>query len=340
MNFNTPVVSEAPPETIATSAQPAARTAFWVVAVSLGALLLYLSLRGVEWRRVGEIIGGADWFFLLLAAGTMCLTFFLRALRWRIVLNAKARLPLRGVFSANMLGYLGNNFLPARAGEVLRSVLISRISSLSKTYVLTTAISERLLDVVALVLWSSLILITVESKPAWMAQLSRVTALGAAAGALIIVILPHTGVWLERLLVRFPAPERLRLRLLGFGREVLLGVAAFHNVPRLLYFVVCTAMIWLTDAVGLVFLAWALDLDVSLSVAVLLLTGIGLASSLPSTPGYVGVHQFVSVTVLAGFGVVREAALAYSVVLQVTGYIVICVLGLPSIRHFRTSRHP
>ena len=72
-----------------------------------------------------------------------------------------------------MAGYLGNNFLPARAGELVRTFLISRRSSLSKTYVLTTALSERLMDVIALVLGSSIVLLRMDMKVPWMENLSR-----------------------------------------------------------------------------------------------------------------------------------------------------------------------
>ena len=117
----------------------------------------------------------------------------LRALRWRILLNAEANLGVWTVFRATMAGYLGNNFLPARAGEVIRSLLISRRSNLSKTYVLTTALSERLMDVIALVLASSIVLMGVHPKPAWMADLSRSMAIVAAIGALTVTVVPHTG---------------------------------------------------------------------------------------------------------------------------------------------------
>ena len=57
----------------------------------------------------------------------------------------------------------------------------------------------------------------------------------------------------------------------------------------------------------------------------------GLGSALPSTPGYVGVYQFVAVTVLAPFGIGRDSALAYILVLQAVGYVVVLVLGLPGV---------
>ena len=137
----------------------------WALSVPLAAFLLYLSLRGVDWKGVWRTIAGARWGFLAALCGCSCFSFFLRALRWRILLNAEERLSVGTVFTANMAGYLGNSFLPARAGELVRTFVISARSSLSKTYVLTTALSERLMDVIALVLWSSLILLGPESRP-------------------------------------------------------------------------------------------------------------------------------------------------------------------------------
>ena len=290
----------------------------WTLSVALAAVLLYLSLRGVDWKGVWQTVAGARWGFLAAACGCSCFSFFLRALRWRILLNAEERLSVGTVFSANMAGYLGNSFLPARAGELVRTIAISTRSSLSKTYVLTTALSERLMDAIALVLWSSLILLGDGAKPRWIVDLSRTTAVAAGAGALAIALLPHMeGV--------------CRNRLPRFADQVLLGVRAFHNVGRLVGFTVLTVAIWMMDAFGVMLGAYGLHLHFSFTLAMLLLTGMGLGSALPSTPGYVGIYQFVAVTVLTPFGISRDAALAYILVAQASGYVVTLALGLPSL---------
>src|ERR1035441_6305445 len=165
----------------------------WILAVPLAAVLLYYSLGGVDWSGVWRTIAGARWGFVVAAGAFTCCSFFLRAVRWRILLNAEARLSVGQVFCANMSGYLGNAFLPARAGELVRTLLVSSRSTLSKTYVLTTALSERLMDVIALVLWASLILLGVHPKPEWMGGVARTMALTASLGAIAIAILPHTG---------------------------------------------------------------------------------------------------------------------------------------------------
>ena len=77
--------------------------------------------------------------------------------------------------------------------------------------------------------------------------------------------------------------------------------------------------------------AHALGLKIPLPVALLLLSALGLGSALPSTPGYVGIYQFVAVTVLTPFGFTRDAALAYILVAQASGYFVVAILGLPAV---------
>ncbi len=320
---------------------PRRRAWRWILGTALAGVLLYFSLRGVEWRRVWHIIAGARWGLLAAGCAISCLSYFTRSLRWRILLNAEASLGVATVFRATMAGYLGNSFLPARAGELIRTVVVSSGSSLSKTYVLTTALSERLMDVIALVLWSSLILLGVSPKPRWMADVSRTTAVVAAAGALAIALLPHTGGLTRRLLERLPLPAALRGRLLALVDQVLLGVRAFHNVRRFLSFAALTAAIWSLDALATMVGARALGLHISFPVAMLLLTGMGLGSALPSTPGYVGIYQFVAVTVLVPFGITRDAALAYILTAQALGYVVVLTLGLPCLYTLRrTARLP
>jgi uncharacterized membrane protein YbhN (UPF0104 family) len=73
-------------------------------------------------------------------------------------------------------------------------------------------------------------------------------------------------------------------------------------------------------------------------VALLLLAGLGLGSALPSTPGYVGIYQFVTVSILTPFGVRHDDALAYSFVSQAMSYVVVLVLGLPGLYRFKDWR--
>ena len=285
----------------------------------------------MEWSRVWRTIASARPPYLAAAVGFTVFSFFLRALRWRILLNAEAHFSVGTVFWANSAGYLGNNFLPARAGEVIRSLLISSRSTLSKTYVLTTALGERLMDAIALVLWSSLALMGVNPKPQWMAGVSGTMAVIAGAGAVAIMVLPHTGGLLETVLRRMPLPVRLRSILLRLAEQILQGLRAFHSWRRFAGFVGLTVIVWMSDSLCAITAARALGISLSFRVAVLLLAALGLSSALPSTPGYVGIYQFVAESVLTPFGISRDAALAYILVLQALGYAVVLIFGLTAL---------
>src|ERR1039458_3448958 len=273
---------------------------YGLLSAALAAVLLYYSLRGVEWARVWTTIIHARGQFLAVAGLTLCCSFFLRSYRWRILLNTDADFDVITVFIATMAGYLGNAFLPARAGEFVRSYIISKSSSLSKTYVLTTALSERMVDAIALVLASSVVLLGVNPKPAWLGDVSRTTAAIAGVGLLAIALAPHTGDLVARLLRRIPMPTGLRARLLELAAQILLGLRTLHSPT--------------------------------------LLAGLGLGSALPSTPGYVGIYQFVTVSILTPFGVRHDDALAYSFVSQAMSYVVVLVLGLPGLYRFKDWR--
>ena len=310
----------------------------WLVPTLLAAVLLYYALRGIAWGRVWDAIVTARWSYLAAAALISCGSFFLRSYRWRVLLNAEAALDVPTVFWATMAGYLGNSFLPARAGELVRSFIISSRSSLSKTYVLTTALSQLMVDAITLVLASSVVLLGINPKPNWLGDASRVTAVTAGIGLLAIVIVPHTGNLCEAIIRRLPLPAGFRDRLLGFTGQILLGLRAFHSAGRLTKFAFWTVAIWTLDCFTVMVGARALGLELPFRVALLLLAGLGLGSALPSTPGYVGIFQFVTVSVLTQFGVSRDAALAYSLLSQALGYVVVLALGVPGLYKFKGWR--
>src|SRR6266404_4865272 len=110
----------------------ASRAISSALAVLLAGALLYYSLRGIEWRQVWILIAGAKPAYLAFCCALSAVALFLRAMRWRILLRAEADIGVGAAFWATSAGYFGNNFLPARAGELVRTFMISSRSGLSK----------------------------------------------------------------------------------------------------------------------------------------------------------------------------------------------------------------
>lgn len=263
---------------------------------------------------------------------------FLRACRWRILLNAAGDVSVSSAFWASAVGLFGNNFLPARAGELIRTLMIASRSTLDNAYVLATALSERVADAVALVIISALVLLVIPAPPGWLAHAARPFAIVGLVGAASIAVLPLCGSIGRSIIERSPLPYALRPRLVKLMEQSLHGMRAFHSGRRLSGFLGLTVLIWCLDAVGTVITGTALGLRIPISVAFLLITGLGVASALPSTPGYVGIYQFVAVTVLVPFGFSRTSAIAYIVVAQALMYVVIGFWGSLGLWRYHQTR--
>lgn len=308
-----------------------------VVAALLAAALLYFAFRGVNWRESLATAQQARLEYLALAACVGSGSYFARGLRWRVLLSAEKPVARVTAFWATMTGYLGNSFLPARAGEVVRSVLVGRGAGLSQSFALATALTERMLDAITLALIGLAAILTLPGLPDWLLSAVRIMGIVALAGLAMVLAATRLESLLKRILLWLPLPGSWHARLVGILEQFLMGMRAFQHPGRALSFVTFSAVIWLADASATMIAARAMSLTLSLPQALLLLAAMGLASAAPSTPGYVGIYQFVAVTVLPPFGFSRSEALAYIIVAQVITYIVVTVWGLLGLWRLRAN---
>jgi uncharacterized protein (TIRG00374 family) len=315
---------------------------FWKYAATfaLAGVTLYLAFRGVDWRQVGRLVAHCRVRYLLLGLACGAASYIVRAMRWRMLLSAREKLPPATVLWANAVGYLANNYLPARAGELVRTVMISSRSQLTKAYVFTTAMTERVVELVILVLMAWGMSLTLPYRPAWVGRLMLLVAVGAIGGTAFLLLLPRMDRAREGLIARLPGGLRLKERLHDIAESVTLALNALRDPSRLARVAAVTAVVWTLDATAAVIAAHAMGMQLMFPVALLLGTGLALGNALPSTPGALGISQFVAVTVLMPFGFTHTDAIAYILVAQAGNYVVITILGLVGLWRYRVSEVP
>lgn len=302
----------------------------WLLIISLilAGLLLYITLRGLDWVAFWNVIRFGRYEFLLLTIPIGSLNYFIRAVRWSILLRAEKKVSIASIFWANMVGYMGNAYLPARAGELIRSAFLGQQKGLGISFVLATALTERLLDVVALVLIGTISFLVQTTVPPILANALRFMALAGFVGLLIMVAAPFQ----EKLILRaagwLPLPEKYSGLVSRQITRFLTGIRSLHSIHRLWIFTLLTAVIWLVDAFANTIGVRVLSQTLTINQALILLAALGLSSAIPSTPGYIGVYQFVAVIVLTSFGYSRANALAYIIISQVLNYLLVSFWGL------------
>jgi uncharacterized protein (TIRG00374 family) len=316
---------------VTSTVQPAKKKrSTWVLvfAFILAGVLLYFTLRGLDWDTFWATITSGHYEFVLLTIPIASVNLYIRARRWGILVTSEKKVPFLSIFWANMVGYLGNNFLPARAGEIIRSAYLGKISGTGASFVFATAIVERLLDVIALVLIGSISVLLQFQISSLLAGAIEIMAIVGAIGLGIVIVMPFQEKLILRLISQIPLPLKLRQTISEQMARFLVGMRSLHNVRRLGSFIFLTAVIWLIDGLGNMIGVRIISQTLSLGQSFILLAALGLSSAIPSTPGYIGVQQFVAVNVLVPFGFSRPVALAYILIAQVFNYVVISFWGL------------
>ena len=292
--------------------------------------LLWLAARGVSWADVAGALGSARWSFIAVAVGCVLLATALRAWCWRRLLVATT-VPVTFVraWKILLIGQFLNICVPARAGDVARVYLMGEAAGMPKTGAATSLVLEKFFDATTLLLLLGLASLLVE-LPAPFAGVRRGLAAAAVLLPLAIVALAWRGTGLVRRLERQAHGDGDWVaRLARHAETIVESLRIIHRWHALVLMQAAYLGIWLALAGVNYAVLGALDLDIDAPVAAafLVLIVLQVGTSVPSTPGKIGVVQYLAVLALAPFGVAREPALTYGVLLHVVGYGPLVALG-------------
>ena len=275
----------------------------WLPGLLISGIALWLVLRTVAWKDVGDALGTMSLGSLVLAVLIYLVSMLARAVCWHTLLQRKV--PFKRAFFVMNEGYLLNNIFPLRLGEVGRAVLLGNSSPIGILPVFSTIIVERSYD---LVIASSLLLSTLPlvltmawERPVALSILG-IVILGLGA----VVVMAHFLPKFDSVLDGFSVLNRpvflvtsLGLMLASWGLAILQELVLLRNV-------VPTAPVWW---VGFVLGAAA------------------IGAGLPSVAGAIGVFEAAVVGSLALVGVPPGKALAFAFVVHGLQFTISTLMG-------------
>ena len=301
----------------------------FLLGVVLGVLLLWLSLRGVDLPSLWDALVHADYWLLVPACAVTLAAFYVRAVRWGVLLRAVKPIGPGSLYSATMIGYAANNLLPARLGEFVRAWAIGRQERISRSAAFATVVVERVVDVFSLLFFFALMLLVhpfSESvrRSGWLVLGLNLLLLGVLLGAERRPdLVTRCGVWLAR-----GAPARLRPRVQAFFGNFVGGLGALRQGPALAWVALHSLVLYLLTIGGIQVCLAAFDFQVPWYTSTLLLVAITLGITVAPTPGFVGAVQVASVWGLSLMGVDRSRAFSYSLFYHVSQFVPVTAVGL------------
>jgi uncharacterized protein (TIRG00374 family) len=295
-------------------------------------VLLWLTLRGVDAARVWQELCLGDPAVLALAVGAVVASTLVRAARWGTLLRNNPPVRLRPLYTSMMIGYLANNVLPARMGELVRIYVLGRRAGVSKSTAASTIVLERLVDALLLLAIVAALGLVVP-LPAVLRHGCPVALAGLASGAAFLILLAFKGEPLARLVGRLAGSvsERVGCGLHGVLERFLLGLEVLRSPRQGLGLLCLTAVIWGLDTTAVWLVMRALHVDLPWIAAPFVLGVISLSFLLPAAPGAVGTYEFFAVVALSPFEVAEASAVGLALVLHALAYLTSTSLGLASL---------
>jgi uncharacterized protein (TIRG00374 family) len=315
------------------------RSAQILLSLAISGAALWFSLHDVELGSFFVELQRARvvWLVPMMVLAAVCL--WLRAVRWRVLLETLGPLGDAPVFHATCIGFMGNMVLPLRAGEAIKPLVVARGGQVSAAAALATVALERLCDMMMLAAFAVITLLLVPGATALRERTPAVLLLVALALAAVVVMFRFAGALesrLERWSERLPPMPRRIVREGGTG--FLRGVRGLGDPRTLLATFALSALVWLTAVAGFAAGALALEIDAPLVALAFATTVIvAVAVSVPSAPGFIGVFWAGSEIALDLFGVPKSMGFTFGVLNWLVQMVVICGLGMWSLSRLQLS---
>ena len=281
--------------------------------IAISVVALALVVRSVNIGAAWQALQHANpaWLALLLVfiVGDVAL----RSVRWRVLLGPIGKVSLRTTAGSLLVGYLANNVLPARLGEVVRSHHLGERTSLSRSTILGTIVVERVVDTAVVVVIASAAILVLSVR----GVVASAVLVGLAVTAVLVV-----GIGVGMVAHRLPGADRAA-RFLGqwprvHGALVRLraGLSVTRDVPTMLVAVALSVGSWSLTVLAFASAAQAVGVQPTIGQAALLAAGTNLATAVPAAPGYVGTFELAAVTIATSVGIGADSALAFAVLVH------------------------
>lgn len=272
----------------------------------------------------------ANYWWLIPAVAVLFVAIIVRCLRWSILMRPLVEISPWRLLPYAIIGYMANNLLPARAGEVVRAYVTGERENISRMGVLGTVAVERLFDgcvLVIMLLVSGAIVGFDDRRLQAIAVVSSVIFLAALIGFYILTRTEERARKVIHLGLRL-LPKRLEPLVEGIAESLVVSLRSVHSPKTFSAVMALSATAWTIEAGSYAVLGQGFDLGVGFANYTLLLAAANLAIIIPTFFGGTGPFEWAAKLTLTGSGVAGSLASAYSVIAHAFVLIPTTIIGL------------
>lgn len=299
------------------------------IGIIISVFCVYYIFKTLDIKKAAAVLKSAKYFYIVPALIVYLSSFIVRAIRWRYLLEHHKKIPFTSLFSVLIIGFMANQILPARLGELARGICLGVKENISKSLSIGTIFIERLWDALTLILFLSMLLLFVPTSPLFR-HISYIGSLIFLSILVFIVLLTFKkGKCLNfvKAMLKF-LPEKILNKLLHILNLFVDGFKVLRQSKHLIFVSLASILIWLIEILAYYILSFAFSLNIPIYSIALVLILLNVGVMIPSSPGYVGTFEFFCIKGLSFFNIPEEVAFGYAIVLHIMMSVPIIIFGL------------
>jgi glycosyltransferase 2 family protein len=298
------------------------------VGIAISILAFVLVFSSVDSQATVDILLAAAPGWVVIVVAFLSLDLAIRAFRWRRLLAPIQDVPYPRTLAYLLIGYLANNVLPARLGELVRCHYLGDREGISRATALGTVVVERVIDIAVVVAIAAAAILVLSVR----GMVANVVLAGGAIGALLIV-----GLAVMMAAHRLPGAERVAAavarwpRVGELARRLREGLAVAGRPRTLGEVLVVTCLAWSASLLAFAAAGQAVGVQLTIGQAALLASGTALAAAIPSGPASLGTFELATVAIARALGVADARSFALAILIHASIVAVTSIGGVASL---------
>ncbi len=271
-----------------------------ILGLLISAIFIYLAFRRVRLDEILYSLKHANYLLILPNMAIVLICMIIRAERWKYLLEPVGDFSTNRLFPSVMIGFMANNVLPARLGEVVRAYSLGSKSGQSRSSIFASVVLERVFDSLSLLAMFWLVILFIPF-PAPVKKFGVITLFINILLILALLLLKRRTAFLIKVALKalFFLPGSISDRLEHVMNKFADGLDLFRNGRALWMVVFWSIFLWIITALSNYFVFMAFGIYPSVAATFILLLFVAAGVMLPSAPGFVGVFQAATIGAFA-----------------------------------------
>lgn len=295
-----------------------------LVGLCISGIFLYFAVKNVHFNQFTEYVHQLNLFFIIPALLPGLLAYLVRAWRWNYFLSSIGRFRISGLLSATMIGFMANNILPARVGELIRALVLSKKESINFVSVLSSLIAERIMDGFTISIIALFAIFTIPLN-------EKIKFAGVVFFLIFLILLIVMFIFVNSGSINKKLPEIFHGRISGtinkYLTRIISGLEGLNRFKNSGITFISAFVIWFLSSLYFYFMGLAMEIPLPFSASFAIFISVALGVIIPSSPGFIGVYHFFCQKAVEMYGIDTSRAFAYAVVTHFVQFIAVTILG-------------